>query len=327
MEKDILYNAIESFSSNLKTSSFSNNIYDDKLHLSINCSNIDFIFQVTKNLTFSKLHKIRNNLSMSQGNIILISDYIPKALKEHLKKENICYLDTAGNAFITNNKDVFIYLENNKNSQLSSERSNRAFSKSGLKVIYQFLIKNDALNMSYREIGKISKVSIHTVGKVIKELLRDGYIIQINKKKFKIKEKGRLLEDWITVFNKVLRPKLKQRNFKPVNFKINELLSLAPPESIGGELSAESLSNYLIAEKAILYTDKPFVDVAMELRLIPADEGAITLIEKFWNNTETGITNKLVHPILVYADLLNDTKPRNIETAKIIYDKYVKNII
>ena len=43
-------------------------------------------------------------------------------------------------------------------------------------------------------------------------------------------------------------------------------------------------------------------------------------MKKFWNfenNDYPGLT----HPILIYADLLATGDPRNIETAKIIYEK------
>jgi hypothetical protein len=35
----------------------------------------------------------------------------------------------------------------------------------------------------------------------------------------------------------------------------------------------------------------------------------------------------LVHPILIYADLLATGNERNIETAKIIYDKHILELI
>jgi len=333
MEKDILYSAIENFSINSKFNLEVNKLfahhqdngYDGKLRLSSNRNRFDFLFEVKKKLTLSKLphiHKYSNN-----NDIILISDYIPKSLKAYLKDENVSYLDAAGNAFITNNEGLFIYIETKKASSVSSGISNRAFSKSGLKVIYQILINEETLNMSYRHIGKVSKVSIDTVGKVFKELLRDKYLIQIKKKKFEVENKERLFQEWVTVFNKVLRPKLKQRNFKPKNMKIIDLYGVSSPNSVGGELAAELLSNYLIAERAVIYTEQPFIDVALNMELIPVKNGPVTLMEKFWTDEFIYDDTVTVHPILVYADLLNNPTPRNLETAKIIYDKHVKNTL
>ncbi len=49
-------------------------------------------------------------------------------------------------------------------------------------------------------------------------------------------------------------------------------------------------------------------------------------MKKFWNfedNDYPGMT----HPILIYADLLATGDPRNIETAKIIYEKDIVRYI
>ena len=53
--------------------------------------------------------------------------------------------------------------------------------------------------------------------------------------------------------------------------------------------------------------------------------GNLILMKKFWNfnNEFPGMT----HPILTYADLLATGDPRNIETAKIIYEKDIVRYI
>lgn len=330
MEKDILYKAMESFSENSKLNlelieMFNNsqdNSSDGKLQFNNDTFKFCFLFEIKKRLTLSKISHIE--YSEDRKNIVLISDYISKSLREHLKYKNISYLDISGNAFITNDKGLFIYIEGKKKSPIPSENSNRAFSKSGLKVIYQILINKEIINMPYRDIGQASTVSIDTVGKVFKELLRDKYLIKVNQKDFRLQNKERLLHEWVTIFNKIGRPKLKRRSFKTKQNSIKELINVSPVNSIGGELGADILSNYLIAERAIIYVSGSFIDFAKERNLIPAKDGDVILVEKFWNDNSTKDNKVVVNPILVYADLLNDPKPRNLETANLIYNKYVK---
>jgi hypothetical protein len=57
-------------------------------------------------------------------------------------------------------------------------------------------------------------------------------------------------------------------------------------------------------------------------RLIPDPAGKVQLHEKFWNNKTD---RKYAPKILVYADLLLTNDPRCIETAQMIYDKYLAN--
>lgn len=331
MEQDILYTAIEKLYEHsklqLEVTSLhhnpNNQAYDGMLKFNNRLTKTDFMFKVKKRLTFSKIPEINTN---ETKNTILIADYIPTAVKKYLKEKNQSYLDVTGNAFITDKQAVIAYIETNKNLSIFPKKTNRAFSKSGLKVIYQILIDAHILNQPYRHIGELSQVSIDTVRLVLKDLLRDKYLVKINQKQLKLINKERLLQEWATYFNKVLRPKLNQRNFKPVskNIRLN-----VPPlnASIGGELAAEYLSDYLIAESAIIYTSESFFELAKSANWIPATDGKITLIEQFWTEKEPINSQKIVPPILVYADLLNTPNPRNIETAEIIYNKYVKTTL
>ena len=332
MRKDILDIAIENFSMDpkfkldLDASKESNQAYNGKLLIKGSLERFDFVFKVIRRLTISKLPNIIEAYNQKY-NTILVSDYIPKKVKEYLKDENISYLDIAGNAYITNGKNLYIFIENKKPLPSLSKSPTRAFSKSGLKVIFQILIDDSIVNKPYRYIGNLSKVSIDTVGKVFNELLEEKFLIQIKKREFKVQNKERLLQEWIILFNKVLRPRLNQRKFKIKDRNLAILLNSSLIDSIGGELAAEVLSNYLIAERAIIYTNQSLIETAKLLELLPSENGSVTLIEKFWTNNLTEHQNVLVNPILVYADLLSDPSPRNLETAKIIYDKYVKDII
>ena len=326
MEQNILYTAIKKLYEHSKFhlevislhDNSENQAYDGILRFGDNLTKTDFMFKVKKRLTLSKIPEINTT---DTKNTILISDYIPKAVKKYLKEKNQSYLDAAGNAFITDQQAFVIYIETNKNSPIFSKKSNRAFSKSGLKMIYQILVDAHILNKPYRYIGEASQISIDTVRHVLKDLLRDKYIVKVNEKEFKLINKEGLLQEWITYFNKILRPKLNQRNFNPISKNIRSSISPANV-SIGGELAAEYLSDYLIAESAIIYTNEPFFELAKSSGWIPATDGKITLIEPFWAEKEA--PKKIVNSILIYADLLNNPTPRNLETAEIIYNKYVK---
>lgn len=326
MKQDILHIAIEKLYEHSKFRlevislhhNSKNQAYDGMLKFGDNLTKTDFMFKVKKRLTLSKIPEINTT---DTKNTILIADYIPKAVKKHLKEKKQSYLDAAGNAFITDQQALFIYIETNKDSPIFAKKTNRAFSKSGLKMIYQILVDPHILNKPYRYIGEASQVSTDTVRLVLKDLLRDKYIVKVNEKKFKLINKEGLLQEWTTYFNKILRPKLNQRNFTPISKNIRSSISSANV-SIGGELAAEYLSSYLIAESVLIYTNKSFFELAKNAEWIPATDGKITLIEQFW--TEKEAPQKTVNSILIYADLLNNPTPRNLETAEIIYNKYVK---
>lgn len=329
MNEDLLYTAIENLSKHLTsainydfTKNENHKSIDGKLSFKSKFLSQSFSVLFKSNLSISNLSDLVD-LSNQFENFIIVSDYISKPLKENLIKKEISYIDTAGNTFIKT-KTIFIYIETNKNNRDSFKKKNRAFSPAGLKVVFKLLTELDLISKPYRDIAKEANVSIDTISKVIKELLRDSYVVKADENTYKIRDKERLFQDWVTLFNKNLRPKLKQKSYKTLK-NIQDFIPLENTmnyDSLGGELAAQLLTNYLIAENTYLYTEKSFLELAKQHRLIPSEDGNITLIEKFWNTSELS-TQLTVNPILVYADLLNNPTPRNIETAQLLYKKYV----
>lgn len=334
MDKDVLHNAINNFqevtgwfaSADEEYSCINKVEYDGSITLKNSTFCEKFFFQTVKQLTLARATSKLNGQDVDCRSILLAGQ-INKAAKDYLKHNNISYLEATGNAFISNGRGLYVYIDTQKKSPLFQETKKRAFSKTGLKVVFQILLNSEVLHLPYREIGMLATVSIDTVSKVVKGLIQENYLLEIKDKKYKVKDKERLLQEWVTVFNKTLRPKLKQQRFKIRSGNWQTITDNLPAKSIGGELAAEYYSNYLIAESATIYTNQPFIDVAKSASLIPSKKGEILLLEKFWSADSQKGTNPYVHPILVYADLLNDPKPRNLETAQLIYDNYVRDYL
>lgn len=337
MNEDLLHLAIENLGKNLSIDikyeieyeflQKDNYQIDGKLLFLNEMPFKEFSIEMKNNLSLSVLSNLIK-LNVKINNLLVVSDYISKPLKEKLRDKNISYLDAAGNFYLKKG-NIFIYIETNKTSKNNFKKTNRAFSPAGLKVIYSFLTIPNLLTKSYRDIAEQSTVSIHTVGKVIKELLRDGYIVKADENNYVIRDKERLFQDWVTLFNKVLRPKLKQRKYQSLKKNQELFTSLkenSENDSIAGELAAQILTNYLIAENVCLYTEKSFLEISKQNKLIPSENGTVTLIEKFWKTQESN--NQIrVNPILVYTDLLDNPTPRNIETAQLIFKNYVKTTL
>lgn len=64
-----------------------------------------------------------------------------------------------------------------------------------------------------------------------------------------------------------------------------------------------------------------------ENRLRKDQTGDVEILKKFWEPPEIWQHEDLVHPILIYADLLATGNERNIETAKMIYDQHIIQLI
>ena len=329
MKEKILYKAVEklneidTLSGQVlgKNTAIANQTIDAQIQLTLAGHKHLFNVTVKSKIVPAQITELRDQIKNLQP-CLLVADYITTPAKQTLRNHNISYIDTAGNIFLQKN-GIYIHIETGKTNRRKLAANNRAFNKAGLKVIYQFLINPDTLNHSYRRIGDHAMVAIDTVGRVIQELLRDKYIVQMTAKKYEFNDRTRLFQDWVTAFNQTLRPKLRYQKGKFLDKQVNPALLELPPGSYwGGAIAAAMITDYLIASDLIIYSDLSFHEVMKHLKMIPDPKGNITILEKFWKKNEE---DKIVNYMLIYADLINENDPRYLETADKIYQDYVRD--
>jgi len=262
-------------------------------------------------------------LKQKQEQILIVADYVNPILAERLKTENIWFVDTAGNAYIKL-VSLFIYIKGNKPIEKPAARTlGRAFQPTGLKVIYAFLCNPELVNASYREIAKGSEVALGTVGWVMTDLTQLGNIVDMGHRGRRLKEKKKLLDRWVTAYSEKLRPKLKIGKYKAPDPDWWQKTDLHNQQAYwGGEVAADQLTHYLKPEIITIYVMKKWVgELTIMNKLRKDPNGDIEILNTFWNVDNEFNRKEIVNPILVYADLMATNDPRNIETAKIIYEQ------
>lgn len=276
-------------------------------------------------LVMSQLEEMKQN---SNRPIILIAEYISKNATEELKERGFNYIDIAGNAFIKFN-DLVIFIEGQKKAKKEKTNQSRAFQEAGLKILFHLLYKPEHLQDSYRKIAEIADVSIGSVSNVMGELEELNFLLKTNDKRV-LKNTDELLERWIVEFNAVLRPRIVrkrmrfvdpdgQRNWQQLNTQSDDGVILW-----GGEPGGALLTNNLRPEQFVIFTDLELSVLAKQFRLVPAENGEIEVLQKFWKN-DLG-NDKIAPALLIYADLINSGFGRNIETAKQILENELRYI-
>ena len=94
---------------------------------------------------------------------------------------------------------------------------------------------------------------------------------------------------------------------------------------IWGEVGAYKLNKYLKPEISIIYLFpqnlKKFI---IDNRLRKSTKVNVEIYNIFWLSENK---HELVHPILIYSDLLGTNNQRNVDTAGMIYNQYVNGYI
>ena len=281
----------------------------------------------TKAYTGYLYQKFTRNLPADQG--LLVAEYINPVMAERLKEHGIWFMDAAGNAYI-NKPPLYIYVKGNKQAEtVGKETRPRAFQTMGLKLIFAFLCRPDLVNAPYREIAEVAGVALGTVGWIITDLKDMGYIVEIDKRKRQLKGRKKLFHRWVEAYPEQLSPKLligKYTTTEPTWWKNTKFKKLAA--YLGGEIAAEFLTHYLTPEIKTVYVREKPQELLLAFKLRKDPHGDVELLKAFWNIkcdniNNKGMDKKIVHPILVYADLLATGDPRNIETADMIYAKNI----
>ncbi len=280
---------------------------------------------------------INQLLSMAESHEgLLVTDYINSNRAEALKHQGIQFIDTVGNAYI-NQPPVFVYITGNKptaNSLVNKqEKTGRAFSPSGMRVVFAFLKDQGLINAPYRTIAKTAKVALGTVGWVLHDLTAQGFLLEgIKKRQRKLSNVDRLIDKWVEAYPHQLKAKQRLGVFTGNNPQWWKSVNIKPLHALwAGEVAAAQYTQYLNPKNAVVYIDRADVSSFLQSTRLKAvnahqqPDWRVDLVEPFWTGTMQSIQSMdSVHPLIVYADLIESGDARNIDTANRIREKYLR---
>jgi hypothetical protein len=300
---------------------------DGVLDIFINNLAIEFKVQVKQELRNHQLDKIVEMAKQHKPLMIVAQRIFPK-IKEELRQNEIAYLETNGNIYLKT-KNKFLWLDAQKPLPPEKANTNRAFSKTGLKVIFHLLIDKDLINMPYRNIAKQTEVALGNINYVINGLKEMNFLIQQNKEIKSLNNKTELIDKWVTAYIEKLKPSLKIGNFrflKEEDFVNWQKINLRSQQSWwGGEPAGDLLTDYLHPQELTIYSTETRNDIIKNYRLVPDENGVVKVFKKFWTNYS--VTDNIAPPLVVYADLMQKNDRRCTETAKKIYDEFIQGKI
>ncbi len=259
--------------------------------------------------------------------LLLVTKYINTRLADELKQNGIEFIDTAGNTFI-DQPPLYIFVKGNKPDIVKTPPPKRTFKPAGLKVIYAFLCNPGLENKTYREIAAETGVALGTVDWIMKELKELRFLLNMGKRGQRLIQKENLLQRWVTAYPEQLRPKLTLGRFRG-EYGWWQQKTLDPVKAQwGGEVAAAKLTQYLQPQIITIYATPQELDQLLIKNRLKRDQtGDVEILKRFWKPAEIWKYEDLVHPILIYADLLATGNERNIETAKMIYDQHIVQLI
>lgn len=294
---------------------------DGNLEVHLNDKTIKFNVEVKKDV---KNHQMLNIYEFNRKfqNFLLVSEKLFPRVREELRTNKINYIEGNGNIYL-NHEDAFIYIDTNKTVRERKKSGNRAFTKTGLKVVFHFLLNPELINQTQREIAETADVALGNIPQILNSLLENQFILRLEKNKYVINDYEDLLNKWIAAYSQTLKPSIFRQRLRFQNENQEwQSLQLDNEKTVwGGEPAGDILTNHLRPEKFMLYTKETTKDLLINYKLTPDVEGTVWVYDLFWAHDGN---SKIAPKVLVYADLMSSGDKRSKETAKIIFDEHIR---
>lgn len=284
---------------------------------------IRFDAEVKQEVRENILRTIKD-LNQTYPNFLIVAYRIYPKYRHLLQEMGINYMEANGNAHIRKNGKL-ILIDKFPPIKEKEEEPNRAFTKTGLRVFFQLLVDENNLAANQREIADRAGVALGNIPLVLQGLSNMGLLVKENRHGYHWTNKEDAINYWINGYRNTLKPTLHRGRHRLPKDKSWTDIHLPTPKTVwGGEPGGDLLTNYLRPEKFILFTDLNKPEFIRATRLLPDPNGEIEVYETFWAKENNN--KNCAPPLLIYADLIINGDKRSLETAKLIYDKYLTEL-
>ena len=307
---------------------------DANVSLQVAGKSLQYVCEVKQNIDrFLTLDDLKAR-SVTNQSTLLVCNPLTNAMAARCHALDIQFIDTAGNAYITDGAGVLINVTGRKMEKASLIAAREmTITPAALRMMFAFLAEPSMLNAPYRDISKSVQVSTGAIGKVFETLEARGFIGTAPGGNRIINSPELMLSEWATGYMSRLRPKLRKFRFTAPNpgYLENGWNPGYRVSAWGGEVAAEILTKHLNPATYTIYMDmeeepSALPDMVKQFRLRADPHGLIEVVQAFWNMDYFAESFPTVPLHLVYADLLGTHDPRNLAVAKQISREVIDHV-
>lgn len=330
IDLQIIHTALDSLKKELgiegEWTNASANGLDGHLTLQIGSLKVDFDVEIRKELRINMVFQIEE-LKQKYASLMLVVYRLTPEVKAQLRKLDIAFFEACGNLYF-NTPQHLVWIDSFTSFKIEQDVRNRAFTKTGLKVVFEFLENPELLQETYRVIAEKTGTSIGNITHILNSLKQEKDIIALDKSTWIINDYQRLLDKWAFAYQRNLKSTLEIGRFRFLHVEdfVNwEQINLLDSESYwGGEAAGNKLTHYLNPQELTIYTNESRGELMKRYKIVPDLNGNICVVKTFWKQLQP---NDIVSPILAYTDLINQNDRRCADTARKIYEKYLHHKI
>lgn len=298
-------------------------------------AHVDYVVEVARAVTPATMGAVLarlKDLATVKRPVLLVTDYVPPPVAEKLHEAKQQFADAAGNVYL-DAAGLLVYINGRKPKKTRVATDvGQTLTANGLKILFALLCNPVLAEAPHRAIATAAGVALGAVPPVLQGLRQTRHLLVVGKRR-RLNATKRLLDEWALLYARKLRTKTLQATYATPNFDNWRDWQVNPDEARwGGEPAGALLTDYLRPGNLTLYTDRLPPRLMVEQRMVLAGpwttERLVEVRKPFWGpvvNPEARADT--VPPVLVYADLLATGDGRCIETAQMLYDRYLARLL
>lgn len=308
---------------------------DARLTLAVGGRQLEYAVEAKRALTpttlGTALARLHDRVSLVDRPGLLVADYITPPLAEKLKAAGQQFADTAGNAYL-GAEGVLVWVCGRKRPEARKARPGRTFTTGGIKVLFALLRAPHLVAKPYRHIAVAAGVALGTVPGVLDDLAERGKLLGKRNRR-RLVDLPRLLDEWTTAYGRTLYPRNLLRTMTTPTFDDWPQWKLTGHDAIwGAEPAARLLVGHLRPGALTIYGRTVPGRLVLEQRMTEpppgTTRGLVHFRGVFWGpDADETRGHDVVHPLLVYADLLATGDGRCIETAAIVREQHLAGLV
>jgi len=315
-------------------------VFDGEITLQTDKATLQYLLEIKINTRPQVINHViikkETNPKTRDIPLLLVADYITPTIAGLLKEAGINYVDTVGNLFLKGGPKLFLYVEGRKPTHVIKGLKTRLFQPSGLTLLFGLLIDPETVNKPYRKLAKENGVALGTVGWVMRDLREHGFLEPSGKKQYRIISKKHLLDQWVQAYARTLRPKVLLGEFGSLAPHLHDVVSafkthtseMGTHWALTGGFGADELIHHYRGQKLSVYVSEWTSANVRELPIVPVENGDITVLRGFsplvFTTSPKETEYPVVHPLLIYTELLFQGTDRDIETARLLYRNFLE---
>jgi hypothetical protein len=261
---------------------------------------------------------------------LLLAPYVGRPLGEFLRGAGVNYLDRAGNCFLRLGRDHVAQVEGRRATPAALQA--KGVRAAGVKVLFALLADIDLLERPLRTIARAADANPQTALDAVRRLARLGAVAAQRTHRIWLPGGRRIAFDtWIGDYGTVLRPALYAGRYRTADRTPEELDArvagrIGPKFHLwyGGVAAGHRVLPHYRGRDTVFHVDAQPAAVARELRALPDPDGPVHLLRLPCPPAKEGLTADTVHPLLVYAEMLQAADGRAAQTAQTLRREALK---